>query len=367
MSIPSTIFYILVFWLSIYLVTKLFFRKQSNVIANPMYILIKKKINEKFLKKVENKKSMKVIALVSIVLTFISMVMFYYLVVPISLVRFSRGESQGGLTPIIPGVTISGESLIYLLVNIGIAATIHEFAHAIVARASGVRIRSVGFILAVIIPMAFVEPEEDDFKKASLKSKVSIYSAGPAFNLVMALVFLFLVISVSSLGSGVLITSVEPNSPADRAGIEAGFIIKRVNDTTVNNINDFQEVLGDYKEKDITFVMEGIKNDGTTFEVIVHKLSNESMLGIGISNALPKGPLGKMLYPIMMFLSWGYIVNFSLAILNAAPIFITDGGRILNDLLYDKVKGDKAKVVNFFVQVFTLLVLLFSLSLRPIG
>jgi hypothetical protein len=36
-------------------------------------------------------------------------------------------------------------------------------------------------------------------------------------------------------------------------------------------------------------------------------------------------------------------------------------------LITEKLKGDKGKAVNFFIQVLTMLILLFSLSLQPIS
>jgi membrane-associated protease RseP (regulator of RpoE activity) len=363
----NAIFYILIFWLSIYLFSRFYLRGRENIVINPIYIMIKKKISEGFLEGTKDKRIFKLISALFIILAVVSMVLFYYFVVPLSLARFSGQGAQGGLTPIIPGVTISGESLIYLLINIGIAATIHEFSHALIARSRGIKIKSAGFILAIILPMAFVEPDDSDFKKASLKDKLSVYSAGPSSNLILAFILLGLLSLFASMGGGVLITSVDQGSPAERAGLEPGYIIKAVNGTVVKNLKDFQSALGDYREKELVFVLEVLKPDGSTTIVTIHKLSNETKLGIGIANAPPQGVLGKLVTPISVFLVWGYIVNFSLAIINAAPMFITDGARMISDLITEKLKGDKGKAVNFFIQVLTMLILLFSLSLQPIG
>lgn len=362
-----SVFYVLAFWLLIYFSVRLAFKNKGNVVATPLYIMVRKNLDETFLKGAEGKRIYRYVMALFVVLTLISLLLFYYFILPISLARFSGSGSMGGLTPIIPGVTISGKSLVYLLINIGIAATIHELAHALIMRANGMKIKSAGFILAVVIPMAFVEPVEEEFREASLKKKVSVYSAGPASNLLAAVLFMGILSLLAMAGGGVLITQVDDGSPAQRAGMEAGFIIKSVNGTEVRNLEDFQKALGDYRDKEVMFVIEGIKPDGTKFSLTVLKYANESKLGIGIANAPPQGTIGRIFEVTLMLALWGYIVNISLAIINAAPLFITDGGRLISDVLTYKLRGNVGKALNFFIQVLTLLIILFSLSLQPIG
>jgi serine protease Do len=45
-------------------------------------------------------------------------------------------------------------------------------------------------------------------------------------------------------GHGVLISAVEPNSPADQAGVERGLVIYRVGKHDVNSVKDVENVLG---------------------------------------------------------------------------------------------------------------------------
>jgi S1-C subfamily serine protease len=45
-------------------------------------------------------------------------------------------------------------------------------------------------------------------------------------------------------GHGVLITAVEPGSPADQAGIERGLVIYRVGKNEVNSLKQIEDLLG---------------------------------------------------------------------------------------------------------------------------
>lgn len=48
---------------------------------------------------------------------------------------------------------------------------------------------------------------------------------------------------------GVVVSSVDPNSPASRAGLEVGFIILEIDGTPVNSINEFRRVLAEAKQR----------------------------------------------------------------------------------------------------------------------
>jgi len=56
--------------------------------------------------------------------------------------------------------------------------------------------------------------------------------------------------------TGVVVTAVEPDSPADKAGIEHGDVIKQIKKDTIRNIDDFKKAVGKIKpgEKVLTLV-----------------------------------------------------------------------------------------------------------------
>ena len=86
---------------------------------------------------------------------------------------------------VLPGVDIPGSPL-YIPFGTGIIALatvmiIHEGGHGVLARVEGISIKSVGLLLLAVIPGAFVEPDDDEIKKAKeilegdAKSKLAGY------------------------------------------------------------------------------------------------------------------------------------------------------------------------------------------------
>ena len=70
------------------------------------------------------------------------------------------------------------------------------------------------------------------------------------------------------LGHGVLITAVEPDSPADEAGIERGLVIYRVGQSAVNSVKQIENLLGRVQGgANVTFAIGVIRAGGQDRQV----------------------------------------------------------------------------------------------------
>jgi membrane-associated protease RseP (regulator of RpoE activity) len=82
---------------------------------------------------------------------------------------------------------------IYWIVIIAIVAVVHEFAHGIFATNKGVGIKKTGFgFFPFFLPVflaAFVELDEDQMKKKSIFSQMSVLAAGTFSNIVTGFLF----------------------------------------------------------------------------------------------------------------------------------------------------------------------------------
>jgi membrane-associated protease RseP (regulator of RpoE activity) len=113
---------------------------------------------------------------------------------------------------------------------------VHEFGHAILCRVEGIRVKSMGILLAVIPIGAFVEPDEEDQEKTRGLAKMRMFGAGITNNILLGLACFALVVFL--LGFAVPITTplihgVYVDSPAHEAGVVPNSVIKAVNGVPV--------------------------------------------------------------------------------------------------------------------------------------
>lgn len=126
-----------------------------------------------------------------------------------------------GLNPIMP--------FWYTLLAFIVALVCHELAHGLQARTNGMEVVHTGLLYGVVPLGAFVEPKEEDVRKAARRPRNDLYAAGITTNFVIAAVS-FLVFSTVLLGG--VSSPYEDNAGVyanqDADGIPAGAMITSV-------------------------------------------------------------------------------------------------------------------------------------------
>ena len=256
---------------------------------------------------------------------------------------FVQPEAAGGVVPIIPGVTITGLPLIYMLIALAVAILTHEFAHGLASSKDNIPIKSSGLLAFLVLFGAFVEPDEEAFEKeATPKARMRLLAAGSYSNIIWSFVFLALLINFNSIASiaynppsGAYIYQLSEGSPA-AAALEVGDVIVGLNDTVIANWSA------------VSLFMNGAPAGS---EVTVHTLgenvtlilaaseSNASRGYLGIYGAdywEPKPGWNLILSPMLVFHSqqiifWCYLILISLAVFNLLPIPFLDGDKLLSN------------------------------------
>jgi len=317
---------IAIFWLVLAAVVRRFKLEEKGVSIIPLFLLMVR--TRRFLSFIDTLSSRvkpfwNVYSLIGVVVSVVG--------IPVSLGYFSWNAYKVLSTPteavpvvpIIPGVTIK---LTWgLLIGITIIFFVHEFSHGIVARKEGISLKSMGLLLLVVIPGAFVEPDEEEMKKASAMTRVKVYSAGSLANFIVAALFLGLLVIIPQVPDGILIYDTLPGTPAETV-LEDGIIIHSINGVNVNTYDLFSEELSRYTPGD-TLTLE--TNEGTILIALTEHPSDPAQGYMGIR------PVQHVKYfQILDIFSWIFMLNLSVALFNLFPISrVLDGGKITDEIL----------------------------------
>lgn len=363
------------FWIVVY---ALYRDRKGRVEVHPGYIIARVGVSLEPMRDGWAARAWRIFGWVSLILLIVAGIAFYYYTFNLFILRYIHPPKCGGVAgfvPFIPGVTMSWEATLYILLVVGIAALVHELSHAYVARSVGVRIRDAGIALFLFIPGAFVEPDDEEIAKTSSKNRLLIYSAGVGANTVLGLLSLLL---LGALVSGAVITGVEQGSPAEAAGLEPGMKILEINGTKVHSVGDVVEILdsmgvGD-PSRTVTVEFKVEKN-GVVETIIVHRQ------GVSDAGECERGRIGITLQDLYwpsqalgVFLGFLYLINISLAIINAAPLVLplpggsifADGAYVLKEILQKVMREEVATLTTIAVGSGTLLLVLSLMSLQRI-
>ncbi len=296
------------------------------------------------------------ISYMSIPLALIGIYMFYSAMIMSLISKLGVLKTGVMVQLLIPGINITGVFLLYFTIAVVIAAAVHEFAHAYVARSHGIPVKGLGFAVILFVPIAFTEIDEEIFPKASKKARVLTLSAGPASNIALALLFMVLLIPIIS-PYGYIITDVVENSLAEHVGLKPGYIILKINGTQAT-LQALHSYLGLNRTTRLILTVY-IPQNNSLVNISFLKPASAHLLGVYLQASpslwLIKSVGINMAEFIVGLTQWIYLVNMSLGIINIAPLFITDGGRIVYEMI-------KNKTASHAINILTLLILVLALA-----
>ncbi|MBI4258732.1 MAG: site-2 protease family protein [Thaumarchaeota archaeon] len=281
-----------------------------------------------------------------------------------------------GLNPFIP--------IVYGWIALVVALVIHEGAHGVQARALGLPVKSAGLLLFLGLPIgAFVEIDEKEMEKVSLKNAGKVLAAGPGSNMVIAAICLGLLIltvgSMTPLARGVGVIGVFDGFPAQEVGMSPGDIIVSVNNIPTPTIEDLAEVIGPLEPGDqvnvsivrgdsrqsylvslaenpvnrsrsflgveitlFDFRLDAYQRIATVFPLIYLVPPTIRPFDVPYSDVLHMfytSSIGPYFYPVANLLFWIWFVNFNVGVFNALPIYPLDGGQVFRRALKSASKG----------------------------
>ncbi|BEP17037.1 site-2 protease family protein [Pyrofollis japonicus] len=362
-------------------------KRSEKFEASPFAIVIRLRKRFEYFDKLRGNRLVGLLLDVGIASMFILMALFYAMIIKrVLLIISGKPAGEAPIVPLIPGVSIDITTFLYILPGLSLAVIVHEIMHALASRHGGVEVKNAGILVFLgLIPAAFVEPDEDKLRKSSLRTRLRVYSAGVLANVLLWLFLLLLLKPITAQGFYMHIIKVEANSFAQEYGVQPGLTIKEVyiNTTGPLDFTSFQKVMNKIRYENggtlanITLIVKFVLLNDTTITVVKKAApSNTSreekkkyeMIGIyfvPVPKTLIKlGFSPSTAYTVFTILWLTELINIGLAGINAAPIFITDGARVVNDvaaaLLRDERKG---AMINNIVSLVTLILIIPNINI----
>ena len=277
---------------------------------------------------------------------------------------------------VIPGVEIPG-SPIYVpflsgFIALATVLVVHEFSHGVQAIGEKIPIKSIGLLLVAILPGAYVEPDEDELKKAGKISQLRVYGAGSMANMTLALIAILIVFGASYAvphyfaEDGIQIGRIVGDSPSEGI-LKEGMVIESIDNHEVTDSESYLDVVGTFKPGDnIT-----VGTDQGDYSVVLGKNPNNESVGFFgiqaskhfklVDNSL--GPIPWGLFTLVELFQWVFTLNLGIGLFNLLPIKPLDGGHMLEILLTYKLSEAQAKpIVNAISAVLAIVVVVSILA-----
>ncbi len=287
---------------------------------------------------------------------------------------FTQPAAAGGVVPIIPGVTITGLPLVYMLIGLAIAILVHEFAHGFAASKDNIPIKSSGLLGFLVMFGAFVEPDEEAFEKeATPRARMRLLAAGSYSNIIWSFVFLAILVNFGAIASiaynapsGAYIYQLGEDSPGAEA-LVVGEVIIGLNDTVINGWSDVSVFMNDAlagsqitihtMDRDIALILAPNELNATRGYIGIY----------GADYWQAKSGWDLFLSPMVVFhmqqiVLWCYIILISLALFNLLPIPMLDGDKLLSNGLSLFISDEKKlKYIMYPIRIAALLIVILSI------
>ena len=181
-------------------------KRKKNLQREGIMYLYRTQVGVKFIDYIGSKykKTLRVFSFFAVAVGYILMAsMFYFLYYLIKIYLFNpeivRAIKIPPLMPLIPYLPslfkvnfLPPFYFTYWIIAIAVIAIFHEFAHGIIAKRYGVKVKTTGFGFLGPFLAAFVEPDEKEMVKKTKFQQISILSAGVFTNFLLAIIFFLL-------------------------------------------------------------------------------------------------------------------------------------------------------------------------------
>ncbi len=379
MDALTTLAIIGVFWLVIYFIAQYIgverLQEKGIEAGTPLFFMWKTERLNAFLTRM-GKKFPTVFFNIGIVVGFGGMIFAFWMFGENLIKFFVQPAEAGGVVPIIPGVTITGLPLVYLLIALAVAILTHEFAHGLASSRDNITIKSSGLLAFFVLFGAFVEPDEEEFeKKATPKARMRLLAAGSYANLAWSFVFLMILVNFGSIASiaynppsGAYIYQLSPESPGAEV-LAVGDVIIGLNDTEIDSWSAVSVFMANATAGS-QLTIHTLDGDVTIILAANEANATKGYIGVyGTDYWQPKAGWNLFLTPMFIFhaqqiVFWCYLILISLALFNLLPVPMLDGDKLLSNGLSLLIKDEKkVRMIMYPIRIAAILIVVLSIVL----
>ena len=282
-------------------------------------------------------------------------------------------------TVVLPGVI--APPFWYWIISIALLVVVHEGMHGVLAAAQKIRLKSLGLGLLAVIPLAFVEPDEQQLRSRPAWQQLRVFAGGSFANFILAAIALgigVLYISAFFAPAGVAIAGTIKGYPADALNLSG--VIVSVHGQEVRNLTEFTAAL-DRLEPGDAVALETVAKPGSENRT-AHALTaaespdkpGQAFLGLNFHTSAANvkavrpelsGSAGLINFfeGLLFFL---FFINLGVGAFNLLPIRGLDGGQMWGLVFARLSKRHGNRILNATTWLLILLIVLnFALVLKP--
>ncbi len=365
----------------------IFYKDRKNVERQSFLLMRRTQRGKKFLINFGRRfpRFWKAAGFIAVVLGFIISIWFLYMLIDQTIMLF-RENLEIGAGIVIPSLTQDASMgpgyfavpFWYWIISIVLLVVVHEGMHGIMAAREKCRIKSLGWGLLAIIPLAFVEPDEKQLAKKGAWPQLRVFAAGSFGNFCLAGFSILLIASITTAcftPIGVGYSGLMEGYPANVSGMQAPGIITQLDDYAIRNTADLdyalrqtgpnqiitlramiminEDIVDEIYVLKTTCPPEGACNSGFIGITYVPSQANIKELNAGLE------PFAGLISFITGLFTFVFLLNFLIGALNLLPLGPLDGGRMYSIVL-KKVTPRYEKRIMTFLSWFVLLLILLN-------
>ncbi len=250
----------------------IFYRDRKNVERQSILLVRRTQRGKKGIIKIGQRfpRFWKGLGVVGVVMGFLMSIYIVYFLIELIGTNFLVGKTMPGLSFVLPApgaeaVIVPGAILVpfwYWIIAIALLIVVHEGLHGIMSAAEKIKIKAMGWGLFIIIPMAFVEPDEKQLQKKPAWPQLRVFAAGSFANFMLAGLCLLLIASMSGMlySGGVVYGGLMEGYPAQHANLSG--VIVGIDGYVIRDINDLGAALKEIGENQtITITTIGMEGE----------------------------------------------------------------------------------------------------------